>query len=65
LKPVEPCVETALFQRLRLNFDGPVSIFAFNLYMRRYTEAGGAPNVEPARATGRGQAGVHHVLLQL
>jgi hypothetical protein len=37
-KRVETRVERALFQRLKLEYDEPLSNFAFNFNVRRYTK---------------------------
>ena len=40
LTPGCPRVDRAWFQRLKLDYDRPLSTFAFNLNLRRYTVAG-------------------------
>ena len=50
LNRVETCVESAWFQRLKLNYDEPLSSFAFNFNSRHYTAAGEL--LRPVRGTG-------------
>ena len=37
--PIRPTLKVPGYERLKLSYDGPLSIFAFNLNLRRYTEA--------------------------
>ena len=48
LKPVETRVESAWFQRLKLNCDKPVSEFAFKFNLRPYTSAPPPPPSAPS-----------------
>ena len=40
--PTKPILKAPKTKRLKLNYDGPPSNFAFKIILRRYTEARGA-----------------------